>query len=90
LSLDVARLGVLVDADGQREHTGGVVVGDLVRVKGLVEEHLPAEGAVGPLGDDQLGAVGLGRARSARMASTFCSTVRLMESTEMPCRSRQT
>src|SRR6201996_5907701 len=57
--LDVAGLGALVDRDGQGEDAGGVVGGDLVGVEGLAEEDLPGVGAVGPFGDQQLGAVGL-------------------------------
>ena len=59
--LDAAGLGRLVDRDGQGQHAGGVVGGDLVGVEGLAEEDLAGEGAVGPLGDDHLGAVGLHR-----------------------------
>jgi hypothetical protein len=47
--------------DGQGEHAGRVVGGDVLGVQGLAEEDLPGEGAVGSFGDDHLGAVGLDR-----------------------------
>jgi hypothetical protein len=52
-----------VDRDGQGEHAGGVVGGDVVGVQGLAEEDLPGEGAVGPFGDDQLVWVVMSRLR---------------------------
>src|ERR1700733_5207962 len=59
--LDAARLGGFADRDGQGEHARGVVGRDLVGVEGLAEEDLPGVGAVRSFGDQQLGAVGLGR-----------------------------
>src|SRR5579863_5409662 len=56
--LDVAGLGRLVHRDGQGEHAGRVVGGDVVGVQSLAEEDLPGEGAVGPFRHDHLGAVG--------------------------------
>ena len=47
--------------DGQGEHAGRVVGGDVLGVQGLAEEDLPGEGTVGSFGDDHLGAVGLDR-----------------------------
>jgi hypothetical protein len=58
---DVARLGGFADRDGQGEHARGVVSRDPVGVEGLAEEDLPGVGPIGPFGDQQLGAVGLGR-----------------------------
>jgi len=64
--LDAARLGGFVDRDGQGEHARRVVGGDLVGVQGFTEEDLPGVGAVGPFGDQQLGAIGLGPGRVRR------------------------
>jgi hypothetical protein len=41
--LDAAGLGGLVHRDGQGEHAGGVVGGDVLGVEGLAEEDLPGE-----------------------------------------------
>jgi hypothetical protein len=46
---------------GMVRHAGGLIGADVVGVGGLAEEGLPGEGAVRPLGDDHLGALGLGR-----------------------------
>ena len=59
--LDASRLGLLTDRDGQGEHAGTVVGGDLVGVQGLAEEDLAGEDARWPLGDDHLSAVGMDR-----------------------------
>src|SRR5690348_15801316 len=52
--LDLARFGRFVHGDGQGQHAGGVVGGDVVAVVSVAEEHLPGEGARGALADLQL------------------------------------
>ena len=39
--LDAAGLGLLADRDGQGEHAGRVVGGDVLGVQGLAQEDLP-------------------------------------------------
>jgi hypothetical protein len=73
--LDAAGLGGLADRDGQGEHAGGVVGGDVAGVGGLAEEDLPGEGAGRAFGAFIWALSACTGARSARTVSTFCSTV---------------
>jgi hypothetical protein len=56
--LDLARLGLFGDGDGEGEHTVFVAGAEVVTVEALAEEQLAAEVALGPFGDLDLIALG--------------------------------